>query len=175
VINYHHYTVRQVPDVDWKVVVSTDPWSAAEEFAEAITDDADKGAGLSVIFGEGIQVEVKDLKDNLFRYKVTAEAAISYFAEESEEATQQVTLQVTPQVTQQVAPEAPRWIPVEEAMPPDDPRDQQSSVRVMVATRYGSVFCAWWSKDSMEWHDYDGTVRQVTHWMPLPPTPNGGA
>ncbi len=86
-INYHYYTVRQVPDIDWKVVVSTDPWSAAEEFAEAITDDAAEEIRRSPIFTAGIQVEVKDLKNKLFRYKVTAEASISYFAEESEEVT----------------------------------------------------------------------------------------
>ncbi len=164
--DYHHYTVRRVPDIDWKIVVSTDPWSASEEFAEAITGDAAEEMRSSPIFTEGIQVEVKDWNDKLFRYKVTAEAAISYFAEESEEA--------TPQVTPQVTPEAPRWIAVGEAMPPDDPEYPSNSVSALVATKGGGVFVAWWSKDAEEWCDPEGGIHSVTHWMALPQPPKGG-
>ncbi len=94
--------------------------------------------------------------------------------DEAKAAAEKLALEEALRWVEEVTPEAPRWIPVGERMQPDDPGDQSCSVRVMVVTKYGSTYCAWRSKGSEEWHDYDGTVSLVTHWMALPQPPKGG-
>ncbi len=104
--------------------------------------------------------------------------ADSFSLGEAKAAAEKLALEEALRWVEEVTQEAPRWIPVGERMPPDDPGDQQSSVRVMVFTKYGGIYCAWWSKELSEWHDYyDELMRLavVTHWMPLPEPPKGGA
>ncbi len=71
---------------------------------------------------------------------------------------------------EEVTPEAPRWIPVSEAMPPD-------KTPILAATSGGQAHeayreaGAWWCSD---WTPKSPDER-VTHWTPLPQPPKGGA
>ena len=63
----------------------------------------------------------------------------------------------------------PEWIPCSERLPKD-------GELVLIAHVSGAVYIAdrdgkYWEEDSGEW--YDG--ENVTHWMPLPEPPDGGA
>lgn len=73
-------------------------------------------------------------------------------------------------------PEAPRWIPVGERMPPDDPRMSSTSVEVLVCDDSGAVLLGWWDKYAKGWtDDNQSPILGVTHWTPLPQPPKGGA
>jgi len=76
---------------------------------------------------------------------------------------------------EEVTPEAPRWIPVGERMPPNDPQDPTNSVLVAIVNKWGEVYAARFVTLAAGWYDAEGVIGQVTHWMALPQPPKGGA
>ena len=65
----------------------------------------------------------------------------------------------------------PRWISVEDELPPKQPNREQSK-NVLVRTNSG--------RTKIEYYDYGNDVIKewweynITHWMPLPQPPKGG-
>jgi hypothetical protein len=95
--------------------------------------------------------------------------------DEAKAAAEKLALEEALRWVEEVTPEAPRWIPVGERMPPDDPRMSSTSAEVLVCDAAGVVFLGWWDKDAKGWTDNQALILGVTHWMPLPEPPKGGA
>lgn len=57
------------------------------------------------------------------------------------------------------------WIDVNEELP-------NFSFEVIVCDKHGYVTTGWYSKDVLQFTDYDcDEYRHITHWMPLPKPP----
>lgn len=76
---------------------------------------------------------------------------------------------------EEVNPEAPRWIPVGEAMPPDDRDYKDRSCAVLVHLSTGLLYISKFFKPTQLWVGVDNSSESVTHWMALPEPPKGGA
>lgn len=64
------------------------------------------------------------------------------------------------------------WISVEIQVPPQRDEDPDCTANVLVWTESGNMLAAFYSYDDAEWYDLHGDmIRDVTHWMPLPPPP----
>jgi hypothetical protein len=95
--------------------------------------------------------------------------------DEAKAAAEKLALEEALRWVEEVTPEAPRWIPVGERMPPEDPYYQNRSAKVLVHLSTGTVWVSWFFRPTEAWVGIDYSKERVTHWMPLPQPPNGGA
>lgn len=71
----------------------------------------------------------------------------------------------------ELVPDEPRWIPCSEMLP-------EKHVEVLAYSPYwGKIVVAMWGGEYWleQWTDDDLEQSEITHWMPLPEPPEGGA
>lgn len=71
----------------------------------------------------------------------------------------------------ELVPDEPRWIPCSERMP-------EKHVEVLAYSPFwGKIIVALWGGEFWleQWTDDDLEQSEITHWMPLPEPPEGGA
>jgi hypothetical protein len=131
----------------------------------------DGPCGFRIIIDE----DIRDSGTLYTLYRGDDFSADSFSLGEAKAAAEKLALEEALRWVEEVTPEAPRWIPVGERMPPDDPRMSSTSAEVLVCDAAGVVFLGWWDKDAKGWTDNQALILGVTHWMPLPEPPKGGA
>lgn len=63
----------------------------------------------------------------------------------------------------------PKWIPVEEAMPPE----LEDVLVFYPNSKYGKIRMDCWYPCNGKRFNFEGVYGEATHWMPLPKPPKG--
>jgi hypothetical protein len=131
----------------------------------------DGPCGFRIIIDE----DIRDSGTLYTLYRGDDFSADSFSLGEAKAAAEKLALEEALRWVEEVTPEAPRWIPVGERMPPEDPYYQNRSAKVLVHLSTGTVWVSWFFRPTEAWVGIDYSKERVTHWMPLPQPPNGGA
>jgi hypothetical protein len=131
----------------------------------------DGPCGFRIIIDE----DIRDSGTLYTLYRGDDFCADSFSLGEAKAAAEKLALEEALRWVEEVTPEAPRWIPVGERMPPDDPYYQNRSAKVLVHLSTGTVCVSWFFRPTEAWVGIDYSKERVTHWMPLPEPPKGGA